>query len=98
MDVEFDDEDLDRIEIEAAFTGGFSDTVVRGFRKVLQALRAARDERDLYNSKGLRYEKLKGNRQHQHSLRLNDKWRLIVELRVDNNTKVVRVIEICDYH
>jgi toxin HigB-1 len=98
MKVEFDDPDLDRLEVDATFDAGYAPAIVRGFRKVMQAIRAAGDERDLYRLKGLRFEKLKGKRQHQHSLRINEQWRLIVELRGEGGEKRVGVVEIADYH
>jgi proteic killer suppression protein len=98
MEVEFDDRDLDRLETDPGFTAGHSQAVVRGYRKVLQAIRSALDERDLYALKGLRFEKLKGKRQHQHSLRINDQWRLIVEIRGEAPRKRIGVVEIADYH
>jgi len=98
MEVEFADEDLDRLETDARFTGGFAQAVVRGFRKAMQAIRAAVDERDLYAAKGLRFEKLKGKRDHQHSMRVNVQWRLIVELVDGKRGKATRVIAIEDYH
>ena len=64
MDVEFADPQLDRLEVDVRFQAGYGDAVVRGFRKAMQAIRAAVDERDLYASKGLRFEKLKGDRSH----------------------------------
>jgi proteic killer suppression protein len=93
LDVEFTDDDLDRLEIDRAFTAGFGPEVVRGFRKAMNAIRAAVDARDLYRG-GLRMEKLKGQRQHEHSVRLNDQWRLIVE--VDGKKITIKTIE--DYH
>ena len=93
LKVEFEDTDLDRLEVDGSFTGGFGSEVVRGYRKVMQAVRAANDTRDLYRG-GLRMEKLKGKRQHQHSIRINDQWRVIIT--VDGQT--LRVIEIDDYH
>src|SRR5215212_8205731 len=98
MEVEFDDPDLDRLEVDATFDAGVGPAVVRGYRKVMQVIRAASDERDLYRLKGLRFEKLKGRRKHQHSLRINDQWRLIVELRGEGSDKRVGVVEIADYH
>jgi toxin HigB-1 len=98
MVVEFDDPDLDRLEVDATFDAGFAQAVVRGYRKVMQVIRAASDERDLYRLKGLRFEKLKGKRKHQHSLRINDQWRVIVELRGEGSDKRVGVVEIADYH
>lgn len=48
--------------------------------------------------KSLRFEKLKGARQKQHSMRLNDQWRLILEFEGEGTTKVVVVCGIEDYH
>ncbi|MXW90483.1 MAG: plasmid maintenance system killer protein [Rhodospirillaceae bacterium] len=98
MDVEFEDDDLDRLEVDPRFDAGFQPGVVKGFRKAMQAIRAAVDERDIYASRGLRLEKLVGNRQGQHSLRCNDKYRLIVRFEGKGNNKKVHVIEIVDYH
>jgi len=81
MEVEFADADLDRLETDVKFTAGFDAAIVRGYRKVIQAVRAAHDERDLYALRGLRFEKLKGKRNHQRSLRINDQWRVILELK-----------------
>lgn len=97
MDIEFDDEDLDRLETDAGFSAGHGPDVDRGFRKVMTALRAATDERDLYNG-GLRFEKLKGARQNERSVRINRQWRLILEIRVEGNQKRVGVVRIEDYH
>ena len=98
MDVEFDSDDLDQLETDPSFTAGFGPEIVRGYRKVMQAIRAAHDERDLYASRGLRFEQLKGKRQRQHSLRINLQWRLIVELRGSGTQKRVGIIGIEDYH
>ena len=98
MEVEFDDNDLDRLETDAQFTAGFAQEVVRAYRKRMQQIRAARDERDFMHLKSLRFEKLKGNRQGQHSVRLNSQWRLILEVRGGHPCKVVGIIEIVDYH
>jgi len=47
MEVRFDDDDdLDRLETDPAFTGGRPPAVVKAFRKVMQFIRAAADERD----------------------------------------------------
>ena len=98
MEVEHDDPDLDRLETDPRFTGGHGPAIVRGFRKVMQAIRAAVDARDLYALRGLRFEKLRGDRQGQHSLRINDQWRLIVEIRGEAPQKRIGVVEIADYH
>ncbi|TIR44761.1 MAG: plasmid maintenance system killer protein, partial [Mesorhizobium sp.] len=53
MEIEFADDDLDKLEVDPRFNAGFGPEVVRGFRKALWALRAAVDQRDLYRG-GLR--------------------------------------------
>jgi len=98
MEVEFADESLDRLEIDFQFTAGFDRATVKGFRKTMQVIRAAPDERDFYALKGLRFEKLEGARSHQRSMRVTKQWRLIVELHGEAPNKVVRVIGIEDYH
>ncbi|MDD2325105.1 MAG: type II toxin-antitoxin system RelE/ParE family toxin [Alphaproteobacteria bacterium] len=99
MEVSFDDTDLDELETNPRFFAGFSPPIVKGFRKVMQAIRSAKDERDLYKMRGLRFEKLQGDRQKQHSLRINDQMRLIVEIRESGqDRKIIAVIEIVDYH
>lgn len=98
MDVEFDDDGLDRLEADFQFTAGFDKAIVRGFRKLMQAIRAATDERDFYAMKSLRFEKLEGKRDHERSMRINDKYRLILELKGEAPNKKVRVKGIEDYH
>ncbi len=98
MEVEFDDDDLDRLEIDPQFTAGFSQEIVRAYRKRMQQIRAFRDERDFMQLKSLHFEKLKGDRHGQHSVRLNLQWRLILEIRGNHPCKVIGIIEIVDYH
>jgi toxin HigB-1 len=98
MDVEFASADFEQMEKEYAFNGGFGQDVVRAYRKCMQLIRAAMDERDFYALKSRRFEKLKGDRLNQYSMRLNDQWRLIVEIVKSNPKNIIRIIEIKDYH
>jgi toxin HigB-1 len=98
MDVRFKDPQLDRLETDPKFDAGFSQAVVTAYRKRMQVIRAARDERVFYNMKSLQFEKLKGNRSSQHSMRLNKQWRLIIEFEGVAPNKIVAVISIEDYH
>ena len=98
MEVRFANEDFERLERDAGFNAGFGIDVVRAYRKCMQFIRAANDERDLYSLKSRRFEKLKGDRSHQSSLRLNDQWRLIVEIIRDNPKNLILIIRIEDYH
>ena len=97
MEVQFRTARLAELEKRVA-GGGLPPEVIRSYRKRLLAIRAAVDERDLYALKSNHLEKLQGNRTHQHSLRLNDQWRLVVEIRKGNPRNVIFVIEIEDYH
>lgn len=98
MLVEFQDHDLDRLETDAAFAAGFPTEIVRAYRRRLQAIRAAVDERDLYVFASWRFKKLRGDRSHQRSIRLNDQWRLIVEIIEARPSNVMLIIGIEDYH
>ena len=70
----------------------------QAFRKRIQSIAAAKDIRDLYAIRSHRFEKLKGERSHQYSMRLNDQWRLIVEIREAADEPVIVIISIEDYH
>lgn len=65
----------------------------RAFAK-LNALDAAINLSDLRLPPSNHLEALKGNRKGQHSIRINDQWRICFEWKADNAEKV----EIVDYH
>jgi proteic killer suppression protein len=98
MDVEFQDPSLRRLEQEASFSGGYEPGVVKTFRKRMQLIRAAIDERAFYAMKSLHYEKLKGDLKGFAAMRLNDQWRLLLKLVQKPNGKLVVIIAIADYH
>jgi toxin HigB-1 len=64
----------------------------------MQLIRAVPDETHLYNFKGLRFERLRGKRAHQRSLRLNGQYRLILEVEDRPGGNLAVVIAIEDYH
>ncbi len=98
MRVEFGDPNLERLEADGSFDRGMSGALVSSYRKRMQIIRSVVDERDLWALRSLRFEKLKGDRAGQYSLRLRDQWRLVVELKGKGDEKRVRVVEIVDYH
>lgn len=98
VELGFRDDELDRLETDASFDGGYQPGIVKAFRKRMQQIRAAVDERDFYKQKSLRFEKLRGGRAHQHSMRLNDQWRVILEFQGEGPSKVVVIVSIEDYH
>ena len=77
---------------------GFPQAVEKKFRLRIQLMMSFADEREFYSIKSLHFEKLKGDRSHQHSMRLNDQWRLILEFEGEAPNKKVVVVGIEDYH
>ncbi|MEX1119302.1 MAG: type II toxin-antitoxin system RelE/ParE family toxin [Terrimicrobiaceae bacterium] len=63
-------------------------------RRKLLMLDAAPDLNSLRVPPGNRLEALKGRRSSQHSIRVNDQWRICFEWRSGN----ARHVEIIDYH
>jgi proteic killer suppression protein len=98
MEVQFGDDELKQIACDPNVKTGWDVGLVKKFRQRIQQLYAAQDERVLRALKSLHFEKLKGNRDHQHSIRLNDQWRLILEFDDSTVPKTVVVIGIEDYH
>ena len=79
----------------------FNDLAIRRFRAIqnaarrkLEILAAAKKVEDLRIPPGNRLEALKGNRRGQHSIRINDQWRLCFRWKNGDAYDV----EIVDYH
>jgi proteic killer suppression protein len=72
----------------------FPPTIQRSARRKLLALHAATELRELTVPPGNRLETLKGGRTGQHSIRVNDQWRICFRWREGNAYEV----EIVDYH
>ena len=97
MEVLFEDERLGKVEAKSAVTGK-GKGVDKKFRDRMKLIRSAPDERDFYALKSLHFERLRGRRSDQHSMKINDQWRLIVRLTGKNPEKVVVIVGIEDYH
>jgi len=98
MEVEFKNDALDKLETDINFNGGYSQAIVSMFRRRMQFIRGATDQRDFYTQKSLHFEKLKGDRSHQYSMRLNGQWRLILTFDKESSPTIVVVVGIEDYH
>lgn len=97
MEVEFANVELEAMEQDGV-NGRFSDSVGNGYRKVLNFIRGAADERDFRSMRSLNFEKLQGARSHQYSLRITKQWRLIVEIKKSTPKNIIVLIDIADYH
>ncbi len=98
MEVTFADSSLDDLEADDRVNGGFDKEVVRAYCRLMRFVRDATDERDLRSWPGKHFEKLKGDRAHQHSMKITSKWRLVFEIRKGNPKNIIHVVEITDYH
>jgi proteic killer suppression protein len=98
MDLEFGDEALRRLYSDAGFGMGLPLSVVKSFRRKVYFISEATDERDLRAWKALHFEKLKGDREHQCSIRLNEKYRLVFEIFGGGQDKRLRIVGVEDYH
>ena len=85
-------------ETEKVFNKIFSKQLPGSIQQIalrkLRMLDSAVDLRDLVAPPSNRLEKLKGNRKEQHSIRINDQWRICFKWQVNNAYEV----EIVDYH
>lgn len=99
MRIVFANAELALIETDQAGETRLGVAVIKSARRKLTVLRAAVDDRSLRNWKSLHYEKLKGGREGQRSIRLNDQYRMVFEL--DEETKpesTITILDIEDYH
>lgn len=72
--------------------------LLKACSRKLQLLEAAPDERTLRNWKALHYEKLKGNRSHQRSVRINIQWRYVFQLNETTTPPTIEDVAVEDYH
>ena len=87
----------ERLEFDFEYAGGLGTDAVKAFRRRMQFIRAAIDDRVFYSMKSLHYEKLKGKRSHQRSMRLNDQLRLILEID-ESPPRTAVIVGVEDYH
>ena len=98
MDIVFADQNLGLVETEDAGLTKLPVPVIKSVRRKLTLIRAAPDDRALRNWKSLHYEKLKGDRDGQRSVRVNEKYRIVFVLNEDTKSPTVTIVAIEDYH
>lgn len=98
MRVEYEDEELRRLAEDPAYVPKqWGPDVVTAYRKKIQLLDAATDERDLRAIRSLHLEQLSGDRKGQSSIRLNIKFRLILTF-VTRGDRVAVVLELNNHY
>ena len=99
MRLRFEDDDLRRLHEEHDFVlPRLGPEVTRAFRKKVAYLEEAESEADLRNYKALHFEKLRGGRAGQHSIRLNRQWRLILRLESDAEGRLLIIVEVVNHY
>ncbi|MGN6818250.1 MAG: type II toxin-antitoxin system RelE/ParE family toxin [Sphingomonas sp.] len=98
MRIVFADDDLALIETDDLGATRLPVAAIKSARRKLTLLRAAIDDRSLRNWKSLHYEKQKGDRESQRSIRLNDQYRMVFELDEETEPQTVTILKIEDYH
>jgi proteic killer suppression protein len=98
MNIIFVDTRLALVETDQAGQTQLPVAVIKSVRRKLVVLRSAVDDRSLRNWKSLHYEKLKGNREGQRSIRVNDQYRMIFEIDETTEPQTIKILKIEDYH
>ena len=98
MDISFANARLRRLYATGKGARNLPPDAVDAFFEVMAALAAMPDERELYQLKSFHYEKLKGDRAGQHSVRLWQQWRLCFTIEQDEEGRYLSIVEITDYH
>ena len=99
MEVTFADADLDRLETDEETKTKLDKGIVFAYRNRMRLIRDALDERDIRAvTSPKNFYKLSRDRSHQHAFRLNDQWRLIIEIKKGNPKNTIQIVSIEDYH
>ena len=93
MIASFKDRDTQDVE-ERRPVRKFADHIQKQAQRKLMILNNAQDLNDLRSPPGNRLERLRGDRLGQHSIRINDQYRVCFDWHDGNAYKV----EIVDYH
>jgi len=94
MELIFENQAYDRLEVDVNYTHGLPVDIVGLYRGRLQLLRAARDEHDLAAMRCLAFRALQSRSRQQHSICLNNRYCLIVELHKRPGEAVLEIVEV----
>lgn len=98
MKVEFADDELERLLYDADYRPRLPHEVVTVYRKRMQYILRAPDDRAFRAMKSFHYEQLKGKRKGQHSIRLNRQYRIVFRFDGSGEDKKIILLSIEDYH
>jgi len=98
MKVRYVDEQTALVETNQAHKLRLPVVVVKVVRRRIRVLRQCLDERDIRAIPSFHYEKLKGKRDGQRSIRINDQWRLIVHVDRECDPIEIEIVEISNHY
>ncbi|MBI4877485.1 MAG: type II toxin-antitoxin system RelE/ParE family toxin [Acidobacteria bacterium] len=98
MDFIFATRELERPYTHDEGASRYPAETVKLFRRRVRHIEAARDARDLRTPPSVHYEKLGGNLAGLSSLRLNDRWRLILSEQETKSGKRIVIREISKHY
>lgn len=98
MKVRYADEQTSLVETDQAHRLCLPVVVVKAARRRIRVLRRCLDERDIRAIPSFHYEKLRGKRDGQRSIRVNDQWRLIVRVDRECDPIEIEIIEISNHY
>jgi proteic killer suppression protein len=98
MEIEYRDKRLALIPTDRAAETRLPVSVIKSLREKLIVISAAPDERTLRNWKSLHYEQLKGDRTGQRSIRLNNQFRLVLQVDDSHSPPKAILLGVEDYH
>lgn len=104
MDVRFENDELEYIYINGVEKGKpkYNKEIIRAFIRKVNEVSDAGSTSVLLKSQSLNFEALKGNYKGFHSVRVNDKYRIILKVvKEKDGTITIEIIEVhdlVDYH
>ena len=98
MEFRFSDRKLERLYTEGADAHKYPEGVVDAFLLRVRRIDAAKDERDLRGPASVHFEKLKGARAGSYSMRLKDRWRLILRIVAEKGQRTVVIDKITPHY
>lgn len=99
MRVEFKNDELRLLARDATYSMGLPHHVAAAFRRRVQFIIAAPDERSLYAMRGsLDYKKLRGESDGLRQMRLNQQYRIRLEIVDRDGARVINILDVGDFH
>ncbi len=98
MDFRFSKAKLQKLYTKGTGAHDYPESVVDSFLRRVRTIDAAKDERDLRVPASVHFEKLKGRYAESYSMRLKDRWRLILRIVTEEDRKIVVIDEITQHY